>query len=788
MSDYQEFLKSKRVSASPAGFEPGSLPSALFPWQADIVRWACRLGRAAIFAGCGLGKTLMQLAWADQVREQELGNVLILTPLAVGPQTVAEAARFGIGNVKLCSSDKDFERGTIVVTNYQKFLKGHFDPFKFSGVVLDESSILKAYMGKTKRMLIEAFAEAGTRWRLACTATPAPNDHMELGNHAQFLGVMDSDEMLSRWFINDQAETGTYRLKHHAEADYWRWIASWAVCLDKPSDLGYSDDGFVLPPLTITEHVVAVDLSSRDMRDGEQRTIVPMDRLTATGIHKEMRLTAASRAAKVAEIVDGFKEPWVVWCNTDYEADALKVCLPTAVEVRGSDKEAVKESSLRGFPLGEMRVLLSKPTVAGYGLNWQHCRKMAFVGLSYSHEQFYQAVRRCWRFGQTQPVEAHVVIAETEGEVLASIKRKEADCERMRSAMVKATRAGLTLDGGSRVLTAVPRERAAGQNWSLHLGDCVEICREIPDKSIDLTIFSPPFSSLYTYSEAEADMGNSAGDDEFFRHFGYLAPELLRVTVPGRLCVMHVKDLPRYAGRDGTVGIKDFTGDCIRLFESHGWSYHSRVLVWKCPVVERERTNNNGLLHKTVERDSSQVRQGLPDYLIALRRPPADSLMSAKPIARPSGFERFVGDAAFDPRVNRGHPSQFARKKEPGKQSIAVWQRYADPVWWDIDQMDVLNGRIARHDADEKHICPLQLGLIRRAVELWSLPGDVVLDPFTGIGSVGVVSVEEGRRFVGSELKRAYWLQAQRYLAAAEEKSKQRDLFDGVDEPMADAA
>lgn len=317
------------------------------------------------------------------------------------------------------------------------------------------------------------------------------------------------------------------------------------------------------------------------------------------------------------------------------------------------------------------------------------------------------------------------------------------------------------------------------ETWTMYNADCVEACREIPDDHVHLSVFSPPFSNLYIYSDSDADMGNSASDEEFFQHFRFLIPELLRVTVPGRLCAVHCKDLPKYAGRDGIAGLKDFPGMIIREFEDAGWSYHSRVTIWKCPVTERERTNNNGLLHKTVTRDSSQIRQGMADYLLVFRKYPreGDGLMAAEPIVRPTGLARWVGDEADNPLATSHHPSPTARKKRPSDPSIALWQRYAEPVWWDIDQMDVLDYQSARAAGDERHICALQLGLIRRVVELWSQPGEVVFSPFAGIGSEGFVSVQERRRFVGVELKRNYFEAACKHLAQAEREANQKDLF-----------
>jgi DNA modification methylase len=321
-----------------------------------------------------------------------------------------------------------------------------------------------------------------------------------------------------------------------------------------------------------------------------------------------------------------------------------------------------------------------------------------------------------------------------------------------------------------------------GTDWTFYNGDCVELMRDLPDNSIDFCIHSPPFSSLYIYSDSENDMGNAASDEEFFRHYAFAIKELYRLTVPGRLCAVHCKDLPRYANVYGTTGLIDFPGACIQEFEAAGWVFHSRVTIWKCPVTERERTNNNGLLHKTVRRDTSQVRQGMADYLIVFRKPPSEGsgLMSDKPIVRPKGFSRYIGEAGSS---NDSHPSPFSRKKNAADPSIDIWRRYAEPVWWDINQTDVLNFKLATTENDEKHICPLQLGLIERAVDLWTLPGDVVFSPFGGVGSEGVGSLRCGRKFVGVELKESYWQHGCNFLRSQEEKKNVPMLpFDDVDD------
>ena len=314
-----------------------------------------------------------------------------------------------------------------------------------------------------------------------------------------------------------------------------------------------------------------------------------------------------------------------------------------------------------------------------------------------------------------------------------------------------------------------------GENWTLFHGDCCEVLKDIPENSIDFCIHSPPFANLYIYSDSESDMGNAENDEQFFKHYSYAIRELYRVTVPGRLCAVHCKDLPKYANVWGTTGLIDFPGACIQEFEDAGWVFHSRVTIWKCPVTERERTNNNGLLHKTVKRDTSQVRQGMADYLVVFRKPPIDgTLMSAKPVIRKRGFDRYIGEHGSS---NDGHPSPFCRKTSSADPSIDIWRRYAEPVWWDVNQTDVLNHKIATTEQDDKHICPLQLGLIERAVDLWTAPGDVVLSPFAGVGSEGVGSLRCGRKFVGIELKDSYFESAIKFLRSEEKKQSLPSLF-----------
>ena len=421
MSAYDMFLARKAIDDPMTGLhDVPELPSCLFPHQRDIVAWALRRGRAALFAGTGLGKSLMELAWAQAVHNHTGKPVLHLAPLAVSNQMVREADKFGI------PAHIGVGEG-ICITNYQKL--DHFDLSRFGAVILDESSILKNTDGHYRTRLIEACQSIP--FRLAATATPAPNDFMELGSHAEFLGVMRYTDMLATFFVHDGGDTQKWRLKGHAENEFWRWMASWAVMLRKPSDLGYPNDGYDLPALHYHMHTVQVAYAP-SMETG---TLFPMQAASLQERIAARRDTVSDRVAKAASITPTDR-PFVWWCNLNAEAEALAKAIPGAVNLHGGLKDDEKERILIDFSEGRIRHLISKASIAGFGMNWQHCADTGFVGLNDSFEQFYQAIRRFWRFGQTQEVNCHIVSAETEGATVANIKRKEADAERMAAAMV----------------------------------------------------------------------------------------------------------------------------------------------------------------------------------------------------------------------------------------------------------------------------------------------------------------------------------------------------------------
>lgn len=759
MSDYAAFLKAKALKVEAVGFKPRPFTAPLFDFQRDIVTLALQLGRFCIWADCGMGKSPMQLEWASQVVRETNGRVLVLAPLAVSHQTVREAQKFGIPSVEYAAHPSD-TTASIVVTNYHKL--SHFNPDDFVGVVLDESSILKAMDGKTRTAILDAFRR--TPYRLACSATPAPNDYMELGNHAEFVGVMTREEMLAMFFVHDGGDTSQWRLKGHAQSKFWEWVCTWAVTIRKPSDLGYEDGAFTLPDLRMVEHIVHTPLDAIADENG-QHALFPMQALT---LGDQRAVQRSSLELRVAEAVRLANQPgqWLVWCHLNDESTALAAAISGAVEITGSDTDEHKTRAILDFQEGRTRVIVTKSSIAGFGLNLQNCCQAVYVGMSHSWESYYQSIRRVWRFGQTQSVTAHIIYDWAEGAVVENLRRKETEATTMAERMVEIMKAQTMeqLKKVQRQVTPYVEREQSGDGWLAYQGDCVESIAKLDDNSIHYTIFSPPFASLYTYSNSDRDMGNCKTDDEFDTHFRFLIKELHRVTMPGRLVSFHCMNLPRSKQRDGVIGIRDFRGDLIRAFEAEGFIFHSEVCIWKDPVTAMQRTKAIGLLHKQLVKDSAMSRQGIPDYLVTMRKRGEN----IEPVA--GKLKSFAGTNG--PRAT----------SDDTRTSIDIWQRYASPVWMDINPSDTLQFRNARDNDDERHICPLQLDVIRRGVQLWSNPGDVVLSPFMGIGSEGYVALEQGRSFVGFELKPSYYECAVKNLAEALKLRDQSNLFAAVNE------
>jgi len=705
--DYQELLQSKIVNHKDSGFETDDLNSNLFDFQKLLVKRALKAGRYALFCECGLGKTIMQLSWADAIVKHTGSPVIILCPLAVSGQTINEGMKFGIEVQRYQPNVKP----GIYITNYEQL--ENIDVSPFIGVVLDESSILKNFTGVYKNLIIDKFAQ--TPYKLPCTATPSPNDLNEIGNHSEFLNVLDAQDMRSKWFVRDEG-MNNYRLKGHAKTDFYAWISGWASMLTNPADLGFDGSDFVLPPLNYIEHQVKTKVKNHGKLFNDES-------INATNFNAELRLTKVERLSHVVDIVNNSDESFIIWVKQNEEADYLSKLIPDAVEVRGNDNPKLKEERLLGFANNEFRVLITKSKIAQFGLNYQNCHNQIFASLDFSFEGLYQSIRRSYRFGQKKQVNIYLITTDTMQNVINSIKEKERKFFEMQEEMnknINANRYGLLND--------YEYAEVKTDDYLLMKGDtCIEIKR-IPDNSVDLIVFSPPFSSLFTYSNYIHDMGNNESHEDFFKQYSFLLKDLYRILKPGRLMCCHTKDLGVYKNSSGYTGMYDFTGEHTRHVLQSDFKLHSKITIWTDPVLEMQRTKTQRLLYKTVTSDSTFTGIGMAEYITI--------------------FRKWSGDQEnWEPVTN------LTKQNFP----LDTWQKWASPVWMDIRRTDVLNGHEGTAMGDEKHIAPLQLEVIHRLVNLYSNAGEVVFTPFGGIGSEPYQSLKDNRKAIACELKDSYF-------------------------------
>ena len=726
--EYKEFLESKKATFIDSGFEvnESELNSNLFDFQKYAVKTALSKGKFALFFDCGLGKTLMQLSWSEAVYNYTGKKVLILAPLAVVEQTKDESIKFGI------SLD------CFDITNYDQ-LKNIENINQYSGVVLDESSILKGRDGKLSNLIISTFKN--TPYKLACTATPSPNDHMELGQHSEFLGAMSYLEMLAMYFVHDGGETSKWRLRKHAKDPFWKYVCTWSMACDKPDTLGFCHNGYDLPEIEFIEHIIPVENNTQ--------TLFGDVAVSATDLHKDLNRSFDLRIKKTIELVNSNDNQWIVWGLKNDETDTIEKLLSDSVNVQGSNTPEYKAKYLNGFAKNEFKTLITKTSIASFGMNYQQCNQMVFMSYDFKFEAFYQAVRRCYRFGQKNKVYVHILIPESQVNVRKTILEKQNRHFEMINEMSKYSSEADYKTNKSKVM--INNKEIKTNDYHILNGDCVQEIKKIEDNKADLIVFSPPFAELYVYSDKEEDMGNVNDYKQFEQHFKYLIPELKRTLKPGRICAIHCMDLPIQKGKEGYIGLRDFSGMLIQWFQENGFIYHSRTTIWKNPVTEIQRTKALGLLHKTIKKDSSMTRVGIPDYILFFRN---------------EGYNL----------VPITHQDVDSSKKD--YLPVDLWQKYASPVWYDIDYSRTLQYRSGRDGNDEKHICPLQLDTIERIIHLYSNEGETVLSPFGGIGSEGFQALKMNRKSISIELKESYFaLNAKNHRDCVEEKNSTLTLF-----------
>lgn len=829
MSDYEDFIRQKIKLATFNGvtISPSELSPILKPHQRDIVRWAVEGGNRAIFASFGLGKSVMQCEWLRQIVSHFSGKGLIVCPLGVRQELIRDAKMVGLELRFIRTNAEVTDDHAFYVTNYESVRDGKLNPQRFDAVSLDEASVLRSYGSKTYQEFLPLFN--GVRFKLVNTATPSPNRFKELIHYAGFLGVMDTGQALTRFFQRDSEKAGNLTLYPHKEQEFWLWVSSWAVFVQRPSDLGHSDEGYDLPPIEVRYHEVASDYTKAgEDRDGQALMFNDIA-LGLSAAAREKKDSMPDRIAKAAEIVASAPDDhFVIWHDLEVERAEIQRVIPEAVSVWGSQDLEERERRIIGFGDGEFRILSTKPIIAGSGCNFQrHCHREIFAGIGFKFNDFIQAIHRVQRFQQTQPVIIDIIHSEAEREVLKTLQQKWARHEEMVENMTDIIKKyGLSHLAMQEVLTrkiGVERIEVKSERFHVANNDCVQEAKLRDTNSIGLIVTSIPFANHYEYSPNYNDFGHTDNNDHFWGQMDYLTPELLRILQPGRIYACHVKDRIMFGNVTGAGAptVSPFHCEAIMHGIKHGFDYMGLITVVTDVVRENNQTYRLGWSENA--KDGTKMGVGSPEYVVLFRKPQTDRSkgyadlpvkkdklsytrarwqVDAHAFWRSSGNRqlsaeemagmgpaklaklytdfslRNVYDYEFHVKIGEeleamgALPSTFM-SLAPGSHDPAVWH--------DINRMITLNSDQSKR-ATEKHICPLQFDIIDRLIDRYSAEDDMVYDPFCGIGSVPYRAILRGRRGGGSELNPAYFLDQVHYLRAAENQHKMPSLFDDLPE------
>lgn len=836
LMDYEDFLGGKARTAEKFGL---SLPDDLIhpslfekPHQADIVKWAAEGGRRAIFADFGLGKTAMQLTLVNGIATLTGGNGLIGLPLNVRSEFIEDAQRLGL-RAKFIRSADEIEPGVVSLTNYETLRDGKIDPSRFAVVSLDEASCLRSYGSDTYQNLLPMFS--GVPYRFVATATPSPNEFTELTHYAEFLGVMDKGEALTRFFERDSTKAGNLQLYDHKRREFWLWVASWAVMLQRPSDLGYPDAGYDLPPLNVHWHEVEADIAAGGTDSRGQGLLMADPAKSLQGVAKERRDGMAKRLECMAGIVRAAPERhFVLWHDLEREREEICRLLPECEAVYGSQDLDAREDVMLRFKRGDLRLMAAKPVMAGSGCNFQkHCHSAVFCGVGYKFNDFIQAIHRVYRFLQTEAVDIHIIYTENEREIRRELEAKWGRHLEMREVMAGIIRefgiGNLKLADEMRRAIGITRKESRGRGWIFANNDCVVEAAGIETDSIGQIVTSIPFSNHYEYTPSYNDFGHTDDNRHFWRQMDFLTPNLLRMLKPGRVACIHVKDRILYGNvtGKGVPTVSPFHAEAIMHYMRHGFDYMGMIHINTDVVRENNQTYRLG--YTEMLKDGTKMGVGSPEYLLILRKPQSDRTRAYADdrVAKDAGeyslarwqldahaFWRSGGDRlmttaewlALDPgarerawkRRCRSDVYDFqahlavteglaARDALPKVHMHCAPMSASSDTWDDVNRMLTLNGQ-QHAKGREKHVCPLQLDIIERAIIRWSNPGDVVFDPFGGIGSTPYKALELGRVGRGVELNGGYYLDALRYLEMMEERVAAPGLFDALDELAKEAA
>ena len=830
MKSYEEFLAAKVDFDRSYGFTvpDDAVHPLLMPHQRDIVRWAVHGGRRAIFAAFGLGKSVMQLEVLRLTIERAGGAALIVCPLGVRHEFVRDAAMLGL-TTRFVRRSSEVDGPGLYLTNYESVRDGKLDPALFTAASLDEASVLRSYGSKTYQVFTELFR--GVPYRFVATATPSPNRYKELIHYAGFLGVMDTGQALTRFFQRDSTKANHLTLYPHKEHEFWLWLNTWAIFLQKPSDLGYSDDGYDLPDLDVVYHEVTADLSDDGAdRDGQQR-LFRVTHLGVTGAAREKRDTLPARVAKAAELVAAAPDDhFILWHDLEDERRAIKRAIPEATEVYGSLDLDTREQRVVDFANGRLRILATKPELSGSGCNFQrHCHRAVFVGVGFSFNDFIQAVHRLQRFQQTRRVRIDIIHADSEREVVRTLQAKWAQHRELTAKMSDVIREhGLNQASIAEALTrsiGVDRLEVSGDGWLVARNDCVQETRDMPDGCVDgMVLTSIPFSNHYEYTPAVEDFGHTDDNDQFWSQMDYLTPELLRVLAPGRIYACHVKDRILFGNVTGAgvPTVSPFHAEAIAHGRRHGFDYLGMITVVTDVVRENNQTYRLGWSEQC--KDGTKMGVGSPEYVLLFHKPQTDRTRGYAdlPVAKDKtdytrarwqldahAFWRSSGDRHLTPEELAGLPTEQmsrlfteqtlrqvydydahvrlgealeGRGALPATFMALAPGSWAPEVWHDVNRMLTLNTEQSRR-AQAMHVCPLQFDIVDRLINRYTNPGELVFDPFGGLFTVPVRALRLGRRGRAVELNTGYFLDGVKYLQAEERRFAMPSLFDLDDAP-----
>lgn len=827
METYLEFLKSKIVLAKKTGFDvaPGEINPALKPHQRDSVIWALRGGHRALFQSFGLGKTVQEIEFCHQAVRHDGGQALIVLPLGVRQEFTRDAEHIlGYPAPKYITSMAELAEtdAEIVMTNYERVRDGDIDPTQFTAVALDEASVLRSFGSKTYQVFLPKFR--GVKYKLVCTATPSPNRYKELIHYAGYLEIMDTGQALTRFFQRDSTKANNLTLYPHKEDEFWLWVSSWALFVGKPSDLGYDDTGYDLPPLDVRAHVIADNYGSEIDRDGQFKLM--NDAATSlTEAAREKRESIAARVDAARRIVESDPDAhFILWHDLEAERHAILKALPETVDICGSMDYDERERRVVDFSEGKTRLFATKKSLSGSGCNFQrHCHRAIFVGIDYEFNDFIQAIHRIYRFLQTEQVIIDIIYTDAEDPIYRVLMQKWKQHDELQARMREIVKKyGLSGEAQTERMSrsiGVERVEIKGKNFVAVNNDCVEETAKMAENSVDLIVTSIPFSNHYEYTPSYNDFGHNEDTRRFFEQMDYLTPNLLRVLKPGRVFCCHVKDRVLFGNATGMgmPTMEPFHAMCIRHYMQHGFAYFGMITVVTDVVRENNQTYRLGWTEQC--KDGSKMGVGCPEYILLFRKLPTDRskayadekiVKSKDEYTRAQwqidahGFWRSSGDrlvtkeeimsmdtgkiqAAYR-KYSRGTVYDYAEHvrmakeldaedKLPATFMVVAPGSWTDEVWDDINRMRTLNTTQSQR-RKQMHVCPLQLDIVDRLINRYSNPGELVLDPFGGLGTVALEATKAGRRGYTIELNSGYFRDAVGYLKEYEREDMNISLFD----------